>query len=290
MGGRLARMHGRPEPPADAPARPSGPREVVQRWRLVVARAALEPDRQRTQVAGWEAALTAAGLPVAGLELDPPRPRFAFAAPLAAGVSGEAELVDAWLTERLPCWRVREALEGRLPAGNGLVDLYDVWMGEPPLPGQVVASVYRAAVLPEVDADALRSATASMLDAASLPRVRSRADRTVEYDLRPFLDSLDVMPGQTGAAFVTRMTLRHDPVKGIGRPDEVLAELGDRLGVHLETVSLVREKLVLAPERATPAAAGGMPVARPTARPGGRDRGPHRKPDGTASNDDAAHR
>ena len=45
------------------------------------------------------------------------------------------------------------------------------------------------------------------------------------------------------------MELRHDPEKGVGRPEEVLAELAGRSGVALDGAVIVRERLVLAPER-----------------------------------------
>ena len=67
---------------------------------------------QREQLAAWESAFAACGLPVAGLDAPKPRARFALAAPLAATIPGEAELLDVWLVERLPAWRVREALGG----------------------------------------------------------------------------------------------------------------------------------------------------------------------------------
>jgi hypothetical protein len=224
----------------------------------VVARDATSPDRPRDASAAWESVLAGSGLPLAGLDLPVPRPRFVIAAALPAGVPGEAELVDLWLTERTPRWRLREALDGRLPPGNRLVDAYDAWLGQPALPGQVVGAVYRAALNPgPTSLDGLRAAAAAMLAAASLPRRRPKGDVTVAYDLRPFLEALSVEPGPDPGGSVVRMTLRHDPEKGIGRPDEVLAELGERTGGRLSFSIVVREGLVLR-ER------GPEPEARPT--------------------------
>ena len=223
-------------------------REAVQRWRLVLHRSALDSDAvQRAMLARWEAALLASGLPVAGLDAPRPRPRFAIAAPLAAAIPGEAELLDLWLVERLPRWRVRDAVLAIVPPDHRLVDLYDVWLGEAPLPGRVSASVYRARIEGgEASAEELRAAAAALLDAPSLVRERRKGDGVVAYDLRPFLLALEVADGP-GGEIVVRMTLRHDPEKGIGRPDETLAALGDQLArgpVHV--VSLVREGIVLA--------------------------------------------
>ena len=258
------------EPPSSgAPAPPTpATREVVQRWRLTLAREPAGDLGQREQLAAWEAALAASGLPVAGLDAPSPRPRFALAAPLAASLPGEAELVDLWLVERLPVWRVREALDGCLPAGYRLVDLFDVWLGEPALPGQVVASVYRAELASGADAASLRGAAESMLAAGALPRSRRKGESTVAYDLRPFLDGLEVVTTPGTATHALRMTLRHDPEKGIGRPEEVVGEIGDRLGTPLAMTALVRERLVLGASR--PGTPGRSPAGAQAAGAAGR--------------------
>ncbi len=204
------------EPPVRHPAVPS--REPVQRWRLVLHRDALDADQvQKEQLAAWEAALRGSGLPLAGLDAENGRPRFAVAAPLAPGVPGEAELADLWLVERRARWIVRAALVESLPAGSTLVDLYDVWLGEPALPGQVVASVYRARLSGSAtDAAAIEAAVAAIVASPELRRERQRGERTVAYDLRPFIETLAVEPGPDGAIDLV-MVLRHDPEKGIGR-------------------------------------------------------------------------
>jgi Uncharacterized protein conserved in bacteria (DUF2344) len=235
-------------------------RDPAQRWRLVVRREPIDPaDAGRGQQAAWEASLRRSGLPLAGVDAPGQRPRMATAAPLAAAVQGEAELHDVWLTKRLPRWQVRDALAGVLPPAHTLVDLYDVWLGEPALPGQVVASVYRATIdASRLDAGRIAAAAAEIEAAGSLPRRRTKGDRGVDYDLRPMIERLVVRPD--GPSTVVVMTLRHDPAKGVGRPDEVLAELGDRLGATLTGVHLTRERIVLAqvsqPAPATPTRPG----------------------------------
>ncbi len=239
----------------------------------MLARRVLEGDTgQREQLAAWDRALLASGLPLGGLDAVPPRARFASAAPLSASMPGEAELADIWLTERVPAWRVREALAASVPAGYVLREIHDVWLGAPPLPGQVVASVYRATFTPHesvsdatVEPAALAAACAAMLAASAIPRERPKGQTTIAYDLRPFVDALVV----DAAGRTLRMTLRHDPERGIGRPEEVLAELGERLGRPLAPATLAREGLVLAPP----------PVLTPAApRPRGRPRPPGTSP------------
>jgi hypothetical protein len=225
----------------------------------VLRRDALPGDfGQREQLAEWEASMVSSGLPIAGLDADKPKARVVMAAPLAGGTPGEAELADVWLVERLPRWRVREALATSLPARYALVDVFDVWLGEPPLPGRVAASVYRALLAPPVDVGRLSAAAGALLAADTLPRERRKGEGTVTYDLRPFLTGVDVAPSSDGGA-VVRLTLGHDPAKGVGRPDEALAALAAAFGEPLVTAGLVRERLVLAePAPPTPPASRGL--------------------------------
>lgn len=188
--------------------------------------------------------MAGSGLPLAGLDAPKPRPRFAFAAPLAATIPGEAELLDIWLVERQPAWRVKEALGTCLPHGWGLVDAYDVWLGEAALPGRVAASVYRAVLESgSMDTPRLADAASLLLAAGSLPRERRKGDNVIAYDLRQFIQDVGVV--EANGVTVVRMTLRHDPERGVGRPEELLAALGEAVGASLRPVSLVRERLVL---------------------------------------------
>jgi hypothetical protein len=170
--------------------------------------------------------------------------------------------MDIWLVERQPAWRVRDALGTCLPHGWRLVDTYDVWLGEAALPGRVVASVYRAVLESgSMDTPRLADAASLLLAAGSLPRERRKGDNVIAYDLRQFIEDVGVV--EANGVTVVRMTLRHDPEKGVGRPEELLAALGEALGASLRPVSLVRERLVLGDPPAPPApAARRRPAAR----------------------------
>jgi radical SAM-linked protein len=218
-------------------------REARQRWRLVVARDAGAPAATQREIAeAWTSAVETAGLPVARTEGDRPRPRISFGAPLPVGMAAEGELIDLVLVERWPAWRVREALAGRLPAGWRIVELVDVWLTGPPLAGRVAAADYRIEIAGAVDATTLAEAASKLLDAERLPRERAKGDATVTYDLRPLLLDVAVTPGPP--VVVTTRTRFH-PEFGTGRPDEVLAALGDRAGRPVEAASVVRERLLL---------------------------------------------
>jgi len=245
----------------------------AQRWRLVIRRSADAPQlTQRDATASWERALLAAGLPLVTVDDEGTRPRLAFGVPVGAGVASEADLVDVWTTHRMPAADVRAALAGSLPEGHSLVDLYDVWLGEPALSGRVKASEVEVTVqAPTGGAGAVAAAIQAMRAARSLPRERVRGDRTVAYDLRPLLLELWSEPandvGSDPPTVRLWMRLAHDPERGTGRWEEVVAEIRDRLSEPLEVLRVVRMRLLLPEDvaRGGPSSPGGV---RPATRPG----------------------
>lgn len=234
--------------PTDTLAEPAPParREPRQRWRLTFARTAAATDGSgvgRPYASLWEAALSGSGLPVVVSETG--RPRFALASPLPAGASGRAELADAWLTERLPAWRVREALEPLLPAEHQLTACEDIWLGAPALAGRVAAADYTVELRDPLDATLGRAAAERLLAASNIPRERTKGTSTRSYDLRPLLVGITVDGASVDRGRVGVRTRIH-PELGTGRPDEVVAALGDVLGARLEPISIVRERILFA--------------------------------------------
>lgn len=234
-----------------APASGAASADARQRWRVAYRRA---PEAaglsQRDEAAAWEVALRATGLPLIETAGARPRPRLGFGPPLSLGMTAELELVDIYLAARLPRAEVWPRLTSALPAGHVLVDLHDVWLGEPPLAGRVVAADYRVELLGPLSAAAkgtLGSAVDALLAAQELPRERRRGDRSIAYDLRPLLVDLALAALPSGGP-VLRMRLCFDHEAGVGRPDEVLAALSEAAGVTLTAARVVRERLWLADE------------------------------------------
>jgi hypothetical protein len=227
-----------------APLAPAPSREPRQRWRLTFARRVSVDEPAvigRAYAALWESALLASGLPV--MTGDSGRPRFALAAQLPAGASGRAELADTWLAERWPAWRVREALEPVLPPDHELVGCEDTWLGAPALPGRVAAADYLVELREPLDRASAEAAAARLLAATRLPRVRIKGTSAKTYDLRPLLLAIDVELSPDGGR--VRVRTRLHPELGSGRPDEVIAALGEQLGVTLTPASVARERLLL---------------------------------------------
>jgi len=193
-------------------------------------------------MAAWTEGLTGAGIPLAGTEGARGRSRVAFGAPLPVGMAAEHELIDVVLTERWPLWRLRDAIAGAIPDGWHLLDAFDVWLGGPPLPARVVAADYRIELAGATDAPNLSRAAADMLVADHIPRQRQKAGGSVDYDLRPLLIDVSVVPG---TPVTVRARTRFDPERGTGRPEEVVGALAERVGTTLAIASIVRERLLL---------------------------------------------
>lgn len=235
------------------------PTEPRQRWRIVFRRG--EEARFLAHLDAmklWERAFRRARLPVATTEGFNPRPRIVFAAPLPLGLLAEREIVDLVLSERLTRHDLRIRLERDLPNGFDLVDLYDVWLNAPSVASQLVSATYLVEARGATRDEIVR-AIDRLLAADQLDRRRVREKKTVAYDLRPLVLALDVVPSHgpvagrptvdddgRGPVVAVRMRLRHAQEEGTGRPEEVVAALGELAGRELEIDLTVRERLDLA--------------------------------------------
>jgi radical SAM-linked protein len=235
--------------PSSAPGVPSSgaPR---QRWRITYRRDPVPADLVgRAALDAWQAGIRASGLPVAVADTDPTRARLAFAAPLPAAARGERELVDLWLLDRIPAWRLRESLAGALPTGHHWRHAEDVWLAAPALPGQVVAADWHIEIEledggPEAIAR-LETSARALLASRSIERTRIKSGSAKRYDLRPLIETIGI---EAGSPPVVVMRTRFDPERGAGRPEDVMAALGERSGVDVAPTAITRLRLVLAGE------------------------------------------
>ena len=251
-------MHAPTDPPVDDSATgPGGPHSAAaaspvaeprQRWRLTFRRGPVAADLVgRVAIEAWQTTLEESGLALAQLDTAG-RPRVAFGAPLSAAAEGEAELAEIFLAERIPAWRVREALADRLPSGYELIATEDIWLGAPALPGRVVAADWRVELRPSrTDPDALAAAAQRLLAAPALPRTRSKGGADKVYDLRPLLEDVRVAAGPAAPQAITLLIrTRFRPELGSGRPEEVVAAIAEECGTPLVVLRTVRERLILA--------------------------------------------
>ena len=223
--------------------------EARQRWRVVFRREPMPVGDPAESIARWAATLADSGLPLAGPGTPGVRQAVALGATLPGGWTGERELLDIVLRTRLPIEAVRRAIAGTIPAGHALVDLYDVWLGEPALAGRIRGADYRITLAADgPPADRLARACAALLAADSLPRERAKGESRIGYDLRPLLDDVGVR--DPGPPAIVSCRVRFDPSRGVGRPEEVVAVLGAACArPDLRPAATVRERLLLVDDR-----------------------------------------
>src|SRR6266567_1545298 len=165
----------------------------------------------------WERILRRAQLKLAHSQGFNPRPRVVFAAPLAVGVTSEAEIVDVDLEEELTAEALLSRVRPALPPG-----IHVLYANETPIDGRpVMASVLSTDYVLDVEGTGdLESGIREFLARISVPYERMRKGASKQADMRPaVLDLWRTPEGQLG------MRLRLD-VEGLGvRPEEVVGAL-----------------------------------------------------------------
>ncbi len=231
-----------------------------QRWRLRFERDESAAGlTQREEADAWTQAIGRSGLPLVTAG-DPPRPRLSLGPPLPVGCRALDEPLELFLHRRLSIHEVRTSLEAIVPAGHRMTGIHDVW------PGATALQAAGRAVDYEIRAqgstpDRLGAAASALLAATALPRERVRGSRTVTYDLRPLIDSIAIEPiaseragdgtpdadrSWSGIRCVIRFRGRLDPDRGVARPDELLAALGEHIATPIVATDIARTRVWLA--------------------------------------------
>lgn len=170
----------------------------------------------------WERYLRRAGLPVAYSQGFHPQPRIQQACPLPLGFLSQAELADIYLDDdTLRPEDITHSLQASPYPGIEIVAAKQVDLTEATLAGRVNATEYLAEWIDPIDADLLASRVIALLDASQL--LRSRRDK--DYDLRPLIEVLEVLPADSTCNTALRMQLSARQ-GATGRPEEVVAALG----------------------------------------------------------------
>jgi len=187
----------------------------------------------------WERAFRRARIPLAYSQGFTPHPRISLAAPLAVGVTSEAELMDVWLSRWMPTQSLVMRTRSQLPCGFEIFDAWEVGLNIPSLQSCLAFAEYRVEVKSGKSEQDVEVSLHSLLQARELPWHHSRGGIAKAYDLRALIDDLWVIghhpePLATGhsedrlgegSTCVLGMRLRCD-AKGSGRPEQVVAALG----------------------------------------------------------------
>lgn len=172
----------------------------------------------------WYRALRRAGMPLLYSQGFNPRPRIAIAAPLALGVTSEAELMDVFLERKVSLHFFTRVVSEQLPPGINILGVWEYWPKLPSLQSQLRFAEYRVEVESSKAPKEVRQALDSLLAKRSLPWQHSRDKEIHRYDLRALIDALWIID-QGDARYTLGMRLRND-ASGSGRPEQVTIALG----------------------------------------------------------------
>ena len=172
----------------------------------------------------WHRVFQRAGIPLAYSEGFNPQPRVALAAPLAIGITSEAELMDVFCAKWVSPHYLVEAVSSQLPQGIKILQALPVPLTQPSLQAMIRFAHYRVEVVTDENEEQLQQSLDSMLALEHLPWQHQRDTGTRNYDLRPLVDELFLAGCEQGKATI-EMCLRCDS-GGSGRPEQVVKALG----------------------------------------------------------------
>jgi len=172
----------------------------------------------------WQRALNRAGIALAYSEGFHPHPKISLAAPLAVGVTSEAELMDIALTRQVSPHFFIAAVNQQLPADFEILQVVPIAESLPSLQSRVRFAEYTVELETEKRQKEIASAIAYLLSLKHLPWQHQRDTGTRHYDLRELIDDIWLVSCQDGRCTIG-MRLRCDS-GGSGRPEQVAAALG----------------------------------------------------------------
>jgi radical SAM-linked protein len=172
----------------------------------------------------WERVCKRAGLPLATSHGFSPRPKIALAAPLAVGVTSEAELLDILLTARVDLADTHRNLTAELTPGLRIIELSEGPLKQSSLQSMLRAATYEVEARESWSAAEWRHAIDDLLSRDEIPWSHQRGKETKSYDLRPLILEIELVEVAEEAARLS-MRLRNDE-RGAGRPEQVMLALG----------------------------------------------------------------
>jgi radical SAM-linked protein len=172
----------------------------------------------------WQRALNRAGIALAYSEGFNPHPRLSLAAPLALGVTSEAELMDIYLSKWVSPHVFIESVGRQLPQGIRISDTQNMPLTLPSLQSQVHYAEYNVVLKTEKKQSEIESLIESVLAKDNLPWEHQRDTGPRRYDLRALIEDLWLISGD-GEECRLGMRLNCDS-SGSGRPEQVAAALG----------------------------------------------------------------
>lgn len=183
----------------------------------------------------WERVFRRVDLPLAYSHGFHPQPRIQFASALPVGVTGEREMLDVWLTQRIEADAWSEPIARNLPPGFAILDLREVDLQLPAMQASLRQAIYRVC-WQEINQEELTVRVKELLARNEIPRSRFKKPHKT-YDLRPRILAIDLLPETPGCV---RMTLQAGSQNN-ARVSEVI----DAMGLAETPHKITRERLIL---------------------------------------------
>jgi radical SAM-linked protein len=174
----------------------------------------------------WQRAFNRAGIEIAYSAGFTPHPRISLAAPLAIGVTSEAELMDIVCVKGVAPHFFVSAVNQQLPAGLAVDKVSPIAMELPSLQSQVSRAEYRVEAAVESGPPDVCKAIGELLKLEHIPWQHQRDTGIKQYDLRALVEDISVIEWKPPVG-ILGMKLRCDS-NGSGRPEQVTAALGFR--------------------------------------------------------------
>ena len=187
----------------------------------------------------WQRAFNRAGMALAYSEGFTPHPRISLAAPLALGVTSQAELMDIFLAKWISPDSFTTAVSNQLPPGIEILQVSQIPPTLPSLQSQIRYAEYEVRLDTDKEQKEIESAITSLLSLEHLPWQHQRDTGPRHYDLRKLIDDLWLSDWHRDHCTIG-MRLRCDN-SGSGRPEQVAAALS----FENHPQSIQRTKLIL---------------------------------------------
>jgi len=168
----------------------------------------------------WERAMRRADLPLSYSQGFHPQPKISLAAALPLGFSSRGEVLDVRFNDEIPTEEIAARLKDSLPPDIQVTHVETVDEREPALQTQVLSATYDVHLTEPVNGSELTRKVEELMKSESLPRER----RDKLYDLRPLIETLDVITEADGKVWMQMKLAARDGATG--RPEEVLNALG----------------------------------------------------------------
>ena len=168
----------------------------------------------------WERAMRRADQPLSYSQGFHPQPKISLAAALPLGFSSRGEVLDVRFNEEIPTEEIASRLKDSLPPDIQVTHVETVDEREPALQTQVLSATYDVHLTEPVNGSELTRKVEELMKSESLPRER----RDKLYDLRPLIETLDVITEADGKVWMQMKLAARDGATG--RPEEVLNALG----------------------------------------------------------------